>query len=199
MSFSCCHFQCISPSFSLSPTALNCETTGEHSTPLRSASYCREDFSRYFNSCFLLPSSGSKWRAPLSRTPGHILGRSVKSRKVLRWVVWLWHQQCLKSTRGTIVRCKFCLSTLIFLIMLTFPPTNRFRFYNSRKSGIENGWTERGTLFSLLNSHAYRVCSCLLCPKEPNSTPFGLHRSFNSDTEVCASVYSHWVAPEYQR
>lgn len=97
VSFSCCHFQCISPSFSLSPTALNCETTGEHSTPLRSANYCREDFSRYFNSCFLLPSSGSKWRAPLSRTPGHILGKSVKSRKLLQWVVWLWHQQCLKS------------------------------------------------------------------------------------------------------
>lgn len=94
VSFSCCHFQCISPSFSLSPTALICETTAEHST---SANYCREDFSRYFNSCFLLPSSGNKWRAPLSRTPRHILGKSVKSRKLLQWVVWLWHQQCLKS------------------------------------------------------------------------------------------------------
>lgn len=61
-------------------TALICETIGEHCTPWRGANYCRKDFcSRYFNSCFLLPSSGSKWRAPLSRTPQHILGKSVKA------------------------------------------------------------------------------------------------------------------------
>lgn len=97
-------------------TALICETIGEHCTPWRGANYCHKDFcSRYFNSCFLLPSSGSKWRAPLSRTPQHILGKSVKAE------TW---------------------------------------------------------------------CCC---------TPFGLHRSFNYDTEVCASVYLHWVAPECQR